>query len=153
MVVAFINSLLFFKMISIHSRMLCAKFCCNENAKKGGMAFHEWTWITLTQGSFVPSLIALAFNCRKSQFYKFPLCNFDISLSRWKKLWASIWTKLNSLYSRMLCATFGWNWQSDSREEDTNVKSLQTDGQPANRKARLSFQLRWAKSGYQFIWS
>ena len=46
----------------------------------------------------------------------------------------------------MICAKFGWNWPSDSWEEDENVKKLQTDdGQQAIRKAQLSFQLRWVK--------
>ena len=31
---------------------------------------------------------------------------------------ALIWTKLNPLHSRMLCARLGWNWQSGSGEED-----------------------------------
>ena len=26
------------------------------------------------------------------------------------------------------CVMFGWNWPSGSKEEDENVKSLQTDG-------------------------
>ena len=28
------------------------------------------------------------------------------------------WTKLNPIHQRMLCAKFGWNWSSGSREED-----------------------------------
>ena len=64
-----------------------------------------------------------------------------------------IWTNLNPLYPRMLCAKFGWNWPSGSGEEDENVKSLQMDRQTGRcrqqviRKAHLSFQLRWAKNG------
>ena len=66
----------------------------------------------------------------------------------------SIWTNLNPLHPRMLCAKFGWNWPSGSGEEDENVKSLQTnrrtdrqtdDGRQVIRKAHLSFQLRWSK--------
>ena len=34
-----------------------------------------------------------------------------------------IWTNLNPHHPRMLCANFGWNWPSGSRE-DENVKSL-----------------------------
>lgn len=108
---------------------------------------HGLSWMNLNHFNpkmFVPRLIALDFNCRKSKFYKFRHCNFDISLSQLEKLWASLRTKLYSIYSRMLCATFGWNWKSGSTEEDKNVKNLQTDGQPANRKACWSFQLRWA---------
>ena len=70
-----------------------------------------------------------------------------------------IWTNLNPLHPRMLCAKIGWNWPSGSEEEDENVKSLQTDrqtdgrtdgqtdaGRQVIRKAHLSFQLRWAKN-------
>ena len=48
----------------------------------------------------------------------------------------------------------GWNWPSDSWEENEIVNSLQTfrqtdrwtDGQQVTRKAHLSFQSRWAKN-------
>ena len=32
--------------------------------------------------------------------------------------WFFIWTNLNPLHPRMLCANFGWNWTSGSGEED-----------------------------------
>ena len=38
--------------------------------------------------------------------------------------WFFIWTNLNPLHQRMLCAKFGWNRPSGSGEEDQNVKSL-----------------------------
>ena len=31
--------------------------------------------------------------------------------------WFFIWTNLNPLHPRMLCAKFGWNWPSGSEEE------------------------------------
>ena len=43
----------------------------------------------------------------------------------WKREGPLIWTNLNPLYPRMLCAKFGWNWPSGSGGEDENVKSLQ----------------------------
>ena len=47
----------------------------------------------------------------------------------WKTAWPFIWTKLNSLYSRMFCAKFGWNRLSSSWEEDENVfTDRQTEG-------------------------
>ena len=79
---------------------------------------------------------------------------YFVIISPWKRAGPFIWTNLNPLYLRMLCAKFGWNWPSGSGEEDENVKSLQTDGQTDRRtddgrqvirKAHLSFQLRWAK--------
>ena len=42
----------------------------------------------------------------------------------WKRAGPFIWTNLNSLHPRMLCAKFGRNWRSGSGEEDENVKSL-----------------------------
>ena len=81
----------------------------------------------------------------------------------WKRAGSFIWTNLNPLHPRMLCAKFGWNWPSGSGEEDEHVKSLQTDrqtdgqtdgqtdaGRQVIRKAHLSFQLRWAKNGKCF---
>lgn len=49
----------------------------------------------------------------------------------------------------MVCARFGWNWPSGSREEVKILKSLQTDKQMDARQkviriGHLSFQLRWA---------
>ena len=93
---------------------------------------------------------------------------YFVIISPWKRAGHFIWTNLNSLDPRMLCAKFGWNWPSGSGEEDENVKSLQTDGRTDRqtdgqtdrqtddgrqviRKAHLSFQLRWAKNSY--IWS
>ena len=45
-------------------------------------------------------------------------------ISLWKRAEAFIWTNLNPLYPRMLCAKFGWNWLSGSGEEDENVISI-----------------------------
>ena len=88
---------------------------------------------------------------------------YFVIISPWKRAGPFIWTNLNPLDPRMLCAKFGWNWPSGSGEEDENVKSLQTDrqtdrrtdrrtdgqtddGRQVIRKAHLSFQLRWAKN-------
>ena len=66
--------------------------------------------------------------------------------------------KLESPSSKDVVCQFGWNWPSGSREEDENVKSLQTDRRTDRqtddvrqviRKAHLSFQLRWAKNTNQ----
>ena len=35
-----------------------------------------------------------------------------------------IWTNLNPLHPRMLCAKFGWNWLSGSGEEDFKISSM-----------------------------
>ena len=35
-----------------------------------------------------------------------------------------LWTNLNPIHPRMLCAKFGWNWSSDSGEEDFLISSM-----------------------------
>ena len=49
--------------------------------------------------------------------------NFVI-ISPWKRAGSFIWTNLNSLYPRMLCAKFGWNWFSGSGEDDFLILSM-----------------------------
>ena len=39
-------------------------------------------------------------------------------ISLWKKDGFFIWTKLITLYPKMICAKFGWNWPSVSGEDD-----------------------------------
>ena len=70
---------------------------------------------------------------------------FSITISFWERAWTFIWTNLDSLYPRMLCVKFGWNWPGGSGEDVKSVKRLQTDGRVAIRKAHLSLQLRWTK--------
>ena len=38
--------------------------------------------------------------------------------------WFFIWTNLNPLHPRMLCAKFGWNWLRGSEEEDFLISSM-----------------------------
>jgi hypothetical protein len=38
-------------------------------------------------------------------------------ISPLERIWPFIWSYPNSLYSRMLCTKFDWNWQSSSGEE------------------------------------
>ena len=48
---------------------------------------------------------------------------------------------MNSNHPKKFCAKFGSNWPSSSREEDENVKSLQTDGprMTGDKKSSLAF--------------
>ena len=39
-------------------------------------------------------------------------------ISPWKRAGPFIWTNLNPLHLKMLCAKFGWNWPTGSEEED-----------------------------------
>ena len=66
-------------------------------------------------------------------------------ISPWKKAGPFIWTNLNPLHPRMLCAKFGSNWPSGSGDEDENVESLQTTDD------RWSEKLTWAFSSVELI--
>ena len=50
-------------------------------------------------------------------------CYFVI-ISPWKRGWPFLWTKLNPLNPRMLCAKYSWNWLSGSGEEDFLISSM-----------------------------
>ena len=50
-------------------------------------------------------------------------CKFII-ISPWKRAGPFIWTNLNPLHPRMLCAKFGWNWRSGFEEEDFKISSI-----------------------------
>jgi hypothetical protein len=55
-------------------------------------------------------------------FYSFTI------ISPWRGAIQFLWTNLNPLHARMICAKFGYNWSIGSGEEVENV-SLQTDRQ------------------------
>ena len=44
--------------------------------------------------------------------------SYFLIISPWEKAGPLIWTNLNPLYPKMLCAMFGWNWHSGSEKED-----------------------------------
>ena len=52
-------------------------------------------------------------------------CIFAI-VSIWKKKPRTSVNKMNYFHIKRFCDKFGWNWSSDSWEEDENVKSLHT---------------------------
>ena len=73
--------LLWTKLNPIHPRMLCAKF--------------GWNW---PSGSGGEDFLISSMN----------FCYFLI-ISPWKRIGPFIWTKLNPLHPKLLCAKFGWN--------------------------------------------
>ena len=77
----------------LHPRMLVAKFGCNWSSGSGEENY----------------LISSMYFC------------YFLFISPWKRAGPFIWTNLNPLHQRMLCAKFGWNWPSGSGE-DENVK-------------------------------
>ena len=49
---------------------------------------------------------------------------YFVLISPWKRAWSFIWSNLNSLYPRMLCAKFAWNRPSGSGKEDFLILSM-----------------------------
>ena len=104
----------------LHPRMLCAKF--------------GWNWLSGSGEDFLIS----------SMYF-----HYFVIISPWERAWPFIWTNLNPLYPRMLCAKFGWNWPSGSGEKDENMKSLRRQRQRRQRQRRTtdkfwSEKLTWA---------
>ena len=99
--------------------MLCAKF--------------GWNWPSGSEEDFHNT----------SMYFR-----YFIIISSWKRTEPFMWKNLNPLYSRMLCAKFGWNWLSGSGEENKNLKSLETDGHSDRQTTdnRWSEKLTWAFS-------
>ena len=77
-----------------HQRMLNAKFGCNWPSCYGEEDFFK--------------------------ILSMYLCFFVI-ISPWKRPRPFIWTNLNSLHARMICAKFGWNLSSGSGEVDFQI--------------------------------
>ena len=53
--------------------------------------------------------------------------HYFIIIFPWKRVGLFIWTNLNPLYQKMLCAKLGWNWPTGSSEDHfkfVNVFSL-----------------------------
>ena len=81
-----------------------------------------WNWLS---GSWEEEFLI------SSMYFRYVLIIYS-----WKQAGPFIWTNLNPLHPRILCAKFGWNWPSGSGEEDENVKSFQTDRQTDGRTDR-----------------
>ena len=65
----------------------------------------------------VPSLVEIGQVFLKKKIFKSRQCIFlyVAIISPWKNAWPLIWTNLNSLYPKILCVMFGWNWPSGSK--------------------------------------
>ena len=106
----------------------------------------EQTWILFYQWCIVPSLVEIGPEVlEKKIFYIINVFSLFRDYLPLEKGGTLIWTYLNTLYPRMLCAKFGWNWPSGSGEEDENVKSLRQ--QQRRRRTTDKFwpeKLTWA---------
>ena len=110
--------------------------------KERGPSF-EHTLILSTQRCFVQSLVQIGPVVLEKTILKYFQFNFTFLLfsplgeglgpafeQTWilsTQAWPFIWTNLNSLHPKMLCAKFGSNWPTGSGEEVENVKRFQTD--------------------------
>ena len=83
-----------------------------------GRAFISTNLNPFTQGCIVPNLVRID-TVVLEKILKFCQCILDfLYLSTLgNKVEPFIWTNLNPLYPRILCAKFGWNWSSGSGEE------------------------------------
>ena len=110
-----INGPLFcLKLSPLYPRMLCAKFRRN--------------WPSGSEDLKVSS----------NMYFR-----YFVIMSPWGRTCPFVWTNLNSIHLRMVCAKFCWNWTSGFRDsEDENVKSLQTVGHTTDD--RRSEKITWA---------
>ena len=167
----------------LHPRMLYAKFGWNWPSGSGEGDFYIWSMFFCyfeiispwkRAGPFMSPLhprmhfAKFGWNwpsgCGEKDFLILSMyfCDFVI-ISPWKRVGPFIWTNLNPLHPRMLCAMFGWNWPSGSGVEDENVKRFTTkpmtptttmdNGHILIRKAHLSLWLRWAKNQIHYSFS
>ena len=158
---------------SLHPRMLCVKFGWNWLRGSGeedflilsmyfccSLIISPWKrvgpFIWTNLNPFYPRMLCAKFgwNCPSGSGGEDFLITsiyfrYFVIISPWKRAVPFIWTDLNPLHPRMLCAKFGWNWPSGSEEEDENVKSLQTDGQTDRqtdrRTDRQTTDDRWSE--------
>jgi hypothetical protein len=78
------------------------------------------TWIYITSESFHVNMSSSGSVVCEKKIFKWPhphFCIFVI-ISPLKRTWPLICTILNSLYLRMICTKFYWNWPTGSGEED-----------------------------------
>ena len=91
--------------------------------EKGG-ARHLNKLEPFTQGCFVPSLVEIGPVVLEKTLILSMYFRYFVIISPWKRAGPFIWTNLNPLHPRMLCAKFGWNWPSGSGEEDFLISSM-----------------------------
>ena len=68
---------------------------------------------------------------------------YFVIISPWKGAWPFIWTNLNSLCPRMLCAKFSSNWQSGPAGENLNIVIVFSLLSPLGKGRGPSFEQIW----------
>ena len=116
--------------------------------KRAGPSF-EQTWIPISQGCFVPSLVEIGPVVLEKKIFKIGQCIFAISfLSPLRKgRGPSLEQTWIPITQRMLCAKFGWNWLSGFGEEDFLILlmyfSLFRNYLPLEKGGAFSFEETW----------
>ena len=83
----------------------------------------------------------------------------DMALYFWEPWIPFIWTNLNLLHQRMLCAKFGWNWPGGTWDNE-NLKSLQTGQVDRQADRQIDRRTGWNQytlqnfvcRGYKYIY-
>ena len=149
--------------IPLHQRMLCAKFRWNWPCGSGEKACQislmysrffviisvwkiawPFIWTNLKSPITKDALCQAWFLRRRFLNFVNVFSNYFRIIFPWKMASPFICRGSHSLYPRMLCAKFGWNWLNGSWE---NVKSLQMDRRTKRRKTDNSWskKLTWAE--------
>ena len=87
---------------------------------KGQGHSFEQTWISFTQGCFVPSLVEIGWGFLMSSIY----FHYFLIISPCKRAGPFIYKNLNPFHPRMLCANFGWNFLSGSVGKDFLILTM-----------------------------
>ena len=89
---------------------------------------------------FVTSLVEIGQGVLENKVFQKVTTYFcyKIIVFTWRTIRPFIWTNINPLHQRMICAMSSWNWPSESCEEIENVKRLQSCKQMDRWTARES---------------
>ena len=156
---------------TLHQKMLSANFCLNWPSGSGEEDFsfstiffryiviistwenaRPFIWTNLNPLQFRMHCAKFGWNwpsgSGKEYFFKISSMYFRyfVIISPWEYAGPFIWTNLNALHLRMLCAKLDWNWPSGSGEGDENVKSLRKSQRRQRQTTDkfLSEKLTWA---------
>ena len=87
----------------------------------------EQAWIPFTQECCVAGLVEIGPMVLEQKIFKISSSMYIwyfIIISPWKRAGSFIWTNLNPLHPRILCAKFEQNWPSGSWGEDFQISSM-----------------------------
>ena len=74
--------------------------------------------------------------------------HYFVIISPWKRAGSFIWTNLNPLHPRMLCAKFGWNWPSQA-QTGPFIWSWTNLGPLHQRMLCVKFSWNWSSGSWE----